>query len=188
MEISQQKALLRNSIRREKQLFSAKERKWQSEHIFRRIEALNIFSLSETLLLYASLPDEPDTYPLFSSWSHKTLLLPVIQDDQLIVKKFSEKEGFRKGVLNIDEPRGDCFTEYGEIGLALIPGVAFTKQGKRLGRGKGYYDRFLPRLTHTLKLGIGFDFQLVEEIPSAPWDVNLDGVVTASGCWIFSDR
>ena len=63
------------------------------------------------------------------------------------------------------------------IDLAIIPRVAFDVHGNRLGRGKGYYDRLLPRLPHTYKIGICFPFQLLEKVPTETQDVRMDEVL-----------
>ena len=64
------------------------------------------------------------------------------------------------------------------IDLIIVPGVGFDRQGNRLGRGKGYYDRLLPRIPSAYKIGICFPFQLVEEIPAEPFDIRMDEIVT----------
>jgi len=75
------------------------------------------------------------------------------------------------------EPSGELFTDFDRITLAIIPGMAFDHQGNRLGRGKGYYDRLLPQLSHAYKLGLCFPFQLLtEEIPHEPHDCRMDEV------------
>jgi 5-formyltetrahydrofolate cyclo-ligase len=76
------------------------------------------------------------------------------------------------------EPIGEVFPEsrYDEITLALIPGMAFDAEGHRLGRGKGYYDRLLPRLSRAYKMGVCFPFQMVDAVPSEPHDQKVDEV------------
>lgn len=69
-----------------------------------------------------------------------------------------------------------------EIDLVLVPGVAFGRDGARCGRGGGFYDRFLAALAPTVcKIGIGFDFQLVEDVPMEPHDHPMDLIVTDAG-------
>lgn len=63
-----------------------------------------------------------------------------------------------------------------EIDFAIIPGVAFDKNGMRLGRGGGYYDRLIP-LMHCPCAGVALEWQLFEELPSDPWDKPVDTVV-----------
>jgi 5-formyltetrahydrofolate cyclo-ligase len=69
--------------------------------------------------------------------------------------------------------------ELNEIGLALVPGLAFDRTGNRLGRGQGYYDRFLSLLPKQVKcVGLAFDFQVLDQIPVSDSDIRLDLIVT----------
>ena len=70
--------------------------------------------------------------------------------------------------------------DFSEIDLVLVPGLAFSRKGARLGQGRGYYDRFLSKLNGTTTLGVGFDWQLLEDIPEELHDIRLDGLVTES--------
>lgn len=82
-----------------------------------------------------------------------------------------------RGAFGIMEPSGELFTDYSRITLAVVPGMAFDSHGHRLGRGKGYYDRFLPLLPQAYKIGVCFPFQLVDDVPIEPTDVVMDEVV-----------
>jgi len=77
------------------------------------------------------------------------------------------------------EPTGPLFApeHYGEIELAIIPGMAFDSAGHRLGRGKGYYDRLLPNLKTAKLTGICFPFQLLEEVPAEAHDISVCKVI-----------
>ena len=68
-------------------------------------------------------------------------------------------------------------TDPSEIELIIVPAVAFDRNGNRLGRGKGFYDRLL-QTTSATKIGVGYDFQLIEEIPAEPHDIPMDMVIT----------
>ena len=92
-----------------------------------------------------------------------------------------------RGKYNIPEPTTEPYV--GDIDLILVPGVGFDKRGNRLGRGGGYYDKFITRLGRkTLLVGVGYDFQLVEEVPANRWDKRLDYVVTPSNGTIKTKR
>ena len=86
-----------------------------------------------------------------------------------------------KGSYGIEEPIGDVVKDYDRIELAIIPGVGFDLQGNHLGRGKGYYDRLLPKLK-AYKIGICFQFQVIEPIPFESFDIPMDEVWTENGC------
>lgn len=149
-----------------------------SADVLSRLEAHPAFRQAHTILLYHSLPDEVNTHDFIRKWSaQKQILLPVVIGNDLELRRYTNPQDLKKGAYGIEEPVGEPFTDYASIDLAIIPGVAFDAQGNRLGRGKGYYDRLLPRLPHTYKIGICFPFQLLEEVPTEALDVRMDEVL-----------
>ncbi|MFN2351132.1 MAG: 5-formyltetrahydrofolate cyclo-ligase [Kiritimatiellia bacterium] len=86
----------------------------------------------------------------------------------------------RCGPLRIPEPRDPAWFTDGRIDLAVVPGLAFDREGARLGHGGGHYDRLLamPQLRGCVKYGWCFDFQVVAQLPVCAWDVNMDAVIT----------
>ena len=93
------------------------------------------------------------------------------------LRRYTGPSDLAQGAYKIMEPTGEVFDNYTDIDLAVIPGVAFDKDGNRMGRGKGYYDRLLPKLGNTYKIGICLPFQLVEKIPTDEHDVRMDEVL-----------
>ena len=81
------------------------------------------------------------------------------------------------GCYGIKEPTGKVFTDFAKIDVAIIPGVAFDRQGHRLGRGKGYYDRLLSVMPQVYKIGLCFDFQVVDNVPVDSHDIRMDEVI-----------
>lgn len=140
------------------------------------------FKEAKTVLLYYSLPDEVQTHEFVKRISQeKQVVLPVVKGDELELRRYSGKADLKKGSFGIDEPTGEIVTDFSDIDIAIIPGVGFDKQGNRLGRGKGYYDRLLPKL-QSYNIGICFSFQIVPEIPIEPFDCPMDEVWTQEGC------
>ncbi len=141
---------------------------------------------SHTLLLYYSLPDEIDTHEWIEELvtKGKQVLLPVVKEDKnMILRKYTGKQDLAEGSFHIMEPIGKTFSEsrYPEIEVAIIPGMSFDQEGHRLGRGKGYYDRFLSRLRDKAgaiyKIGVCFGFQEEHNIPSESHDIIMDEVI-----------
>lgn len=150
----------------------------QSAEILAALEVHPAFRAASIVLLYYSLKDEVDTHEFVRKWSReKLILLPVVTGEELELRVFTGPEDLATGAYGIGEPTGELFTDYAAIDLAVIPGVAFDAAGNRLGRGKGYYDRLLPRLT-AFKAGICFPFQLVEEVPAEPFDIRMDAIIS----------
>ena len=135
---------------------------------------------AHTVLLYHALPDEVETRDLIQQAidAGKQVLLPVVVGDNLELRCLPTPDALHEGAFHIFEPNGEAFTDYSAINLAVIPGVAFTVDGCRLGRGRGYYDRLLPHLNNVYKIGICWPFQLVEALPTESHDIMLDTVIT----------
>ena len=171
------KAELRHMIRQRKAACSTEERAALSSAIVARLQTMPQWQQAQTVLLYHSLPDEVCTHDLIRNAidEGKRVLLPVVVGDDLELRCFDGQE-MKEGSFHIQEPTGEAFTDYTSIDLAVIPGMAFTSDGRRLGRGRGYYDRLLPRLTTTYKVGLCWPFQLVREIPCEPHDIAMDAV------------
>lgn len=108
----------------------------------------------------------------------KTVVLPVVTGEgEMELRVYHGADSLRRGAFDILEPVGERFTDYESIDLAVIPGMAFDDSGHRLGRGKGYYDRFLVNLPHCYKIGMCFDFQRVEHVPCESTDIAVDEVI-----------
>lgn len=133
-------------------------------------------------MLYYSLGDEVQTHDFVEKWHRqKHILLPVVKGDVLELRRYTSRESLQTGeAYRIKEPVGEAFTDYEQIDFAIIPGVSFDRQGNRLGRGKGYYDKLLP-LLHSYNIGICYDFQISEEIPTEAFDQKMEEVWTENG-------
>lgn len=173
------KQTLRKLIKERKQQFSVDELIIQSVDVTQRLEQNKQFRLAQTVLLYYSMEDEVNTHGLVSALHHqgKRVLLPRVRDNQnLDVVPYTSDNLLPQGKYQIMEPTGEPFTDYNAIDLAIVPGLAFTKDGKRLGRGKGYYDRLLAQMPSVYKMGLCFPFQIVKDIPSNRNDILMDEV------------
>lgn len=88
-------------------------------------------------------------------------------------------DDLRPGPMNIQEPAEADIVEPKDVSAWIIPGLAFTKNGKRLGYGGGWYDRLLSSArSDSLKIGVAHDFQIVDDLPSEPHDIRLTRIVT----------
>ena len=146
---------------------------------------------ANTVMLYYSLPDEVDTHTLVDSllMRGKHILLPrVTGEGTMELRRYTGPSDLAQGAYNIMEPTGEVFDNYTDIDLAVIPGVAFDKDGNRMGRGKGYYDRYLPRCTRAVKLGIAFEAQRVPHAALDEHDQRLDAFITEGGIYRGTDK
>ena len=149
----------------------------QSEKILAKLERHPDFAKAEKVMLYNALPDEVQTQAFLEKWHlKKTIILPTVVGDDIVPVAFGKDTRFAVGDFNIMEPQNEPY--HGDYDLIIVPGVAFDRIGNRLGRGRGYYDRFLSQHLNVKRIGICFDFQLVDEIPTEPFDIRMDEVIT----------
>ena len=181
--IATQKENLRYRMLRQLREQTPQRRKSASEAVLRHLAEDERFRAARVILLYHSLPSEVDTRGLIERLAAegREVLLPVSLPEGLRLKRYDPARGWTQGALNIMEPVGDYFDDYDRIELVVVPGVAFDRSGFRLGRGKGYYDRLLASLPEVCRIGICFDFQLVDRVPTDDHDARMDRVVTDRG-------
>ena len=133
-----------------------------------------------TILLYSALPDEVPTQGLMDELvaQGKTVLLPrVIDDKDMELRRYTGPQDLQEGAYGILEPTGERFTDHEAIDVAIVPGMAFDAEGHRLGRGKGYYDRFLSRVPYLHKIGLCFSWQIVDCVPCDEHDIVMDEII-----------
>ncbi|MBR0037225.1 MAG: 5-formyltetrahydrofolate cyclo-ligase [Bacteroidales bacterium] len=145
---------LRKEIRKRVGMLDALEKQRASDSVCRQIVRMPIWQRARKVLLYEALSDEISLRELINLAAEegKTVLMP--------------------------EPSADAkpLTDLEDIDLAIIPGRAFSSQGARMGRGKGYYDRLLSVLDCP-KIGVAFRCQLFEDLPTDSWDMPMNEVV-----------
>lgn len=168
---------IRNKIKGLRTMLSEAEKELAAAAVFSRLETTAAFQLAEKILMYHSLPDELDTRAFLQKWKNrKKFFLPRVNGVNLELLPFDETR-LEIGSFHIEEPSGKDVHPVDEIELIIVPGVAFDKKGRRLGRGKGFYDRLLSTASAT-KIGVGYEFQLYEELPAEKHDVPMDMVLT----------
>jgi 5-formyltetrahydrofolate cyclo-ligase len=180
------KGALREELRRRLRALSPEERGESSRLIRNACVGLPEWSRARVTGLFHPRSDEPDIWPLVEvAWAAgKTVTLPAY-DAVRSVYRWSRVRGpqdLAPGRYGIAEPRAHCDPVDAEsLDLALVPGLGFSTDGGRLGRGRGFYDRLLVSFRGK-GLGVAFDFQVLPQIPREDHDVRLDGVITPSGC------
>jgi len=173
---------LRRSVRRLKQQYTPAQLEELSLPVIARLRPRLVEA--QTILAYYSLPDEVCTRQLIDELiaDGKTVLLPKVLDaGRMELRRYTGPHDLTEGAYGIMEPVGEPFTDYALIDIALIPGMAFDAAGHRLGRGRGYYDRFLNSQWSMVNgqwlIGLCFDFQKVPVLPSDDHDIPVDIVI-----------
>ena len=162
---------------------SAEERKWASRILCAHAHALSVLQNAHTIMLYASMAEEIDLFPLMEALlaeGHRIALPEIVGRGVMTARELPVMDALIEGTFGILTPD----PAYGrqipaeEIDLVIVPGAAFSSDGGRLGLGGGYYDRFLPQAVHAVRLVLAFDVQVVPKVPRNARDACVDCILT----------
>ncbi|HZV36318.1 MAG TPA: 5-formyltetrahydrofolate cyclo-ligase [Verrucomicrobiae bacterium] len=179
----EQKSVIRATVRAELKKMSDAERSAASAQICSRLEEQELWRKAHSILFYAPVADEPDIWQLVvdSLAAGKDVLLPRFEAEHGHYSACLIRDAVkdvRIGRFGIREPSEKCVTiALNRLDLILVPGIAFDLDRRRLGRGKGFYDRLLAVLEGPT-CGVAFDQQIVSQIPVEPHDMQLNCILT----------
>lgn len=183
--LKSRKSKLRKDIKRRLDAMTAENRHERSVAVCRRVQGLEQFQHASTVMMYMPLPSEVDILPLAISCfqAGRTVCVPDVNWERKEIRPV-EITSIADDVMELDEhgiriPREGGIILPTQIDLVLIPGIAFDTQGNRLGRGAGFYDRFLRRLSRdAATVAAAFDEQVVDDVPIGPHDICVQVLVT----------
>jgi 5-formyltetrahydrofolate cyclo-ligase len=160
-----------------------------SAEIQRRFMSSGFFRDARHLALYSAIHNEVSTDEIVKQAldSDKSLVFPRVSGEDLEFVEIESPAELVSGAFGVKEPKGCSLVPVENVDLIVVPGVAFDQRGHRLGYGRGYYDRALARCQdHCIKVGLAYDFQLVEELPVTDFDETLSLLITESQTLNFS--
>ncbi len=139
-----------------------------------------------TIMVYAAKAPEVETQELIASLlaGGKRVVVPIIEREtcSLRLSYINELSVLAPGTFNVPEPLGhEIPADPADVEVVVIPMLAFDRQGNRLGYGAGYYDRFLERCPHPVRIGIAYSCQEVDRLPFEPDDIAMEYIVTEKG-------
>ena len=170
---------IRREVRRRISELTAEARTHAAREIFDAIEALPHFAEARCIALFASMPDEVTTEMVLPRWRAmgRRLAVPRVEGE---VMRFYEYDPAHMSVgsFGIAEPTDTCEVQIGDIDMMIVPARAFTPEGLRLGRGGGFYDKYMSAATfRAYKVGICYRCQLFATLPHDPHDIAVDRVI-----------
>jgi 5-formyltetrahydrofolate cyclo-ligase len=177
------KAALRRQLRAAARQHASGERAAAATCLRARLQRQPLWRHARAVLFFAPLPDEPDVWPLVHDALRggKVVALPrhcAAGDHYLACVIRSARRDLRPGRFGVPEPRADCpVIPLNRLDFVLVPGIGFSLDGARLGRGRGYYDRLLAQVPGW-KCGVAFDWQVTPALPVEPHDVRLNCLLT----------
>ncbi len=162
-----------------------------------RLLALPAFAAARHVAAYLALPGEvaADRFLAAARASGKRASVPAWrpEKDRYELTELAPDDRMVAGPWRTREPARKRWVPLTETDLIVVPGVAFDRRGRRLGRGGGHYDRLLADAAFgatapTLKIGLLFDFQWVDVVPADEWDVGMDGLVTEKETLLITEK
>ena len=172
------KRTLRRAVRAGLAQIGADEARERSVAICKELEKHIAVSGATVVAMFSPLADEPQIWPLVEQLAQRlSVVLPRVEGDVMNFYSY-DKDAMAAGAYGINEPQRGVPVQPYEIDVIVVPGVAFTAKGMRMGRGKGFYDRYLAQSGFAaLKIGVCYREQLVPDIPAEPHDVAMDTVI-----------
>lgn len=186
MVINREKKELRHKLLQRLLSLTQEELKRRSKNVEEKLSNLPIYKRANTIMGYYPLKGEVDVLGVIrKAMVNKRVCFPVMDLTTNNLRAFevsSIDEDFTLGPFGVREPDTNKSKEVDikEIDMIIVPGLAFDRQKNRLGRGAGFYDRFLKRAPASVKkIGVGFEFQILENLPiHLPNDQKVDFVVS----------
>lgn len=185
-DLGQQKVRLRAAMRDELASIAPETRSAASEAVCNALLSSSVLIHGRRMMAFAPLGSEPDILPACGAWrsTGRSLCFPRTRPDGGIdaVVVVRPEEELAKGPHGVLTPIGGQLLPGEQLDLVLVPGLAFDARGGRLGRGGGYYDRFLATLPRTVTtVGVCFQSQVVPEVPRGELDRAVGWIATETG-------
>lgn len=165
-------------LKNQKEAEREKKSKIITDKLFRSL----VFRQAKIVMFFISFGGEVDTKDMIKKAKKigKIVAVPVCRARRILPCILDGRMLFRKGPYGVNEPAIQKLINLEDLDLVIVPGLAFDKKGNRLGRGKGYYDYFLDKLTDKSRsIGLAFDFQILPVVPTTSRDVSVHKVIFA---------
>ncbi|RMF43170.1 MAG: 5-formyltetrahydrofolate cyclo-ligase [Deltaproteobacteria bacterium] len=180
---------LRKEILERRRSLAAAERDSLDERIQRCLLEHPLWRTPGMIGLYSPVRGEVATERLCrAAWrQQRTVVFPRVRGERLEFVAVGPDDPWATGAFGVREPAAGRIVELAQVGLLVMPGVVFDRDGHRLGYGRGYYDRALAGLGETpVRVGLAYGFQLVARVPRDPHDIQLHFLATEDGVIDFS--
>jgi len=161
---------------------SERKHLWDTD-ILNVMLASALYTYARCIALFIPFSDEPDIWPVISdAWKRKKIVItPRIEGEKLVFRKTADEGDLEIGLHNVHQPKRTCpSVPRSSVDTYVIPGQAFDRKGNRLGRGQGYYDRYLKKVRKPV-IGLCYGFRLVDDLPCDSRDRKVDGIITEGG-------
>lgn len=183
------KETLRRAIQSKRKYMDPEDVSDKSRHIAEKLQQLSCIQEADTLLCYLAKADEVHTLD-FINWAQsqgKTIYIPITEGHGIMHwSRLDDPYTLKNGPLGIPVPETLHIETPPQEAPVIVPCVAFSENGHRIGHGGGYYDRFLPNVTGP-KIAIAFEGQHVPAFVTNEYDVSMDIILTESNRYTLND-
>ena len=179
-----EKKVIREEILAKRKKLGKETRDIYSKEILEKILSSSYYKNAKTIMTFVSFSDEVNTHEFMKRAiaDGKRIVVPITfpENHQLKPSQLKAFNELEPGFYNILTPKEEFirFIDPQEIDLVITPGVAFRRDGYRVGYGGGYYDRFLSKIPNTPTIAICFDMQIVDDLPTDHYDIPVDYIYT----------
>lgn len=172
---------IRNEMKARRRALTVDEVRDMSARILENLFSIDYFTCAQSVCTFLSAFKEPETGGIIKALTDRgrAVAVPITHMDTglLTLSYIDGTDSLRRGAYGISEPRHIKEAQIEDIDAVLVPGLAFDRSGGRTGFGKGYYDRLL-HSSCSVKIGLCYDFQVIESVPVQEHDVIMDFIVT----------
>lgn len=175
------KASIRRQIREKKRAMTQEEILLRSEKLGQLLAQSQVYQSAKTIYGYLPYNQEVRTVPMLERalQEGKRVAVPKVYGDTMRFIYLEDMSCVETGYAGIPEPVADAPVAEDKTALVLMPGLAFTKEGDRMGYGGGFYDRFLAEEPNHPTVALCYEFQILESLPTEEYDIPVDCVLWA---------
>lgn len=140
----------------------------------------DIYKNCQNILAYSTIQNEVDLSQIINQalLDNKNLFLPRVEGDSMNFFRINNTDKLQIGSYNILEPQNGTVYQDSTNSIMLVPGIAFSTQGARIGFGKGFYDKYLSQHNSIFKIGIAYDWQITKSWVTNEFDINMNMIIT----------
>ena len=174
------KEQIRRDFKTRRRTLSCEHVRINSDKICENFLDSDIYKNCQNILAYSTIQNEVDLSQIINQalLDNKNLFLPRVEGDSMNFFRINNTDKLQIGSYNIPEPQNGTVYQDSTNSIMLVPGIAFSTQGARIGFGKGFYDKYLSQHNSIFKIGIAYDWQITKSWVTNEFDINMNMIIT----------
>lgn len=174
------KEQIRSDFKTRRRVLSCKHVRINSDKICENFLHSDIYKQCQNILAYSTIQNEVDLSQIINQalLDDKNLFLPRVEGDIMNFYRINNTDKLQIGSFDILEPQNGTMYQDATNSIMLVPGIAFSTEGARIGFGKGFYDKYLSQHNSILKIGIAYDWQITKSWETNEFDINMNMIIT----------